>query len=84
MLTGDIGGFTARDTNLASTFAWRLREARELGPTTIDIRQTAYSDDSYRVAGREKTPSVDRDYLIDSENNGDFTYSVNTLRWEKC
>lgn len=49
--------FAARDTNLAAKFASRLSEARELGPTTFDIRKAAYSDDSHGLGGAD---SVDR------------------------
>lgn len=34
-----------RSANLASKFASRLCEARDLGPTTFDIRKAAYSDE---------------------------------------
>lgn len=36
--------------NLASKFASRLQEARELGSTTYDIRQAAYSEQDDEVA----------------------------------
>lgn len=37
-------------SNLASKFASRLQEARDLGSTTYDIRQAAYSDQNEAVA----------------------------------
>lgn len=45
---------SVRSGDLASKFASRLSEARDLGPTTFDIRQAAYSDDSRGGLGRRR------------------------------
>lgn len=68
-----------RDTNLASKFASRLSEARELGPTTLDIRQAAYlDDDTHGVSGSEKMPKDARNPVTDSEHVGGFAASATT------
>lgn len=41
----------SRNIDLASKFASRLSEARDLGPTTFDIRQAAYSEDGQGASG---------------------------------
>lgn len=45
-----------RSGDLASKFASRLEEAKNSGPTTLDIRQAAYSEDDDR-AGLDRTLS---------------------------
>lgn len=45
-LTPRGDGSTSQDTNLASKFASRLSEARDVGPTYLDIRRAAYLDDN--------------------------------------
>ncbi|KAK9780148.1 putative Fungal-specific transcription factor domain-containing protein [Seiridium cardinale] len=53
----DHVGRNAAD-NLASKFASRLIQARQLGPSTVDIRQAAYSENQVQTNGVAVTPSA--------------------------
>lgn len=66
--------------NLASKFASRLLQARQLGPTTLDIRQAAYSDNQVQHDGVPTAATASITTYPNIYGNSDGTQTFNTSR----